>query len=1123
MGSGKSYVNVIKASNMAGHMNTPAIVLDEECVNLIDLLNSLMGSVKEFSSLTNLKMTLLNEGFVDLTVRYLGELWVLLEFSSSKTKEAFRDNVGVGSWFLELRKASLDIHPDRRIVWVEVEGISLKLWTKNTFRRIAKKWGDLIDVGDMNENCLHSKRICLFTKSPSNIFETFKIIFQGKVFWIRAKEVPGWVFKLLEESEYEEQSVDGSMEDVNKWAEKDKSDDPFGLYSLLNKNAKVKKDKFHSPIYPLGFTPDNEVNTKCDMGENFINGNVDEEIRVDEGVSDNMKCKGDKVESMSTRRFKKSKAPRSVGSFLNLMEEVVKVGQTMGYNMGECNSVGNSGGILCVWDPNAFRKTNHTILDYFVIIRGVWIKSCFDLLIIAVYAPHDSRDKQMLWDYLVYVINQWHGEAIIMGDFNEVRYKSNKFGSNFNAQGAGAFNSFIANAGLEELPLGGSAFTWCHKCERKVLFDNLKEELWLVDEAIDKERRAIIEMCYPRSLSSEQREEIEREVSKEELKTAVWDCGTDKSSGSDGYTFGFYRKFWSIIENDVYAAVKHFFNHGDIPAGCNASFIALIPKIPDAILVQSAFIARRQILDGPFILNEVLHWCNKKKKKSLIFKVDFKKAYDSVRWDFLDDVLKKFGFGNKWCNWIQCCLKSSRGSILVNGSPTDEFQFFKGLRINMSKSKIMGVHVENAVPSRVLHVLESISGNFFNGHEMGSNKATWLKWNYVLKDKKYRGLGVYSLYALNRGLMIKWVWRFFTQKESLWAKVITAIHGDYDKVESRCHTVGRSCWLPIVNEVWILKNKGMNLKLGNGDTSRFWTDRWWIWNLESSREFSVASAHKKINEIRFPIVKDATRWVKCVPIKVNILAWKIRNVALPTRINILRRDRLSHRLNLSSRGLDSPTISCSSCNGNVESADHVFFECDLVKEIWCLVRKCARRLIDSKLLPSIPTPTVWDKFLPRKVNIFLWRLSLDSLPHRLNLSSRGLDIPTISCSSCNGNVESVDYVFFECDLVKEIWCLVRKWCDISIPTFASYDTWNSWFSTWQATKAKSCRLYVIFAALFWWIWRYRNSVTFSSDSIKKGDLFDNICASSFSWISNRGHAPCNCVEWLKNPLLITGS
>ena len=49
------------------------------------------------------------------------------------------------------------------------------------------------------------------------------------------------------------------------------------------------------------------------------------------------------------------------------------------------------------------------------------------------------------------------------------------------------------------------------------------------------------------------------------------------------------------------------------------------------------------------------------------------------------------------------------------------------------------------------------------------------------------------------------------------------------------------------------------------------SDDRWIWNLESSGEFSVAYVRKKIDEIRFPIVKDATRWVNCVPIKVNII------------------------------------------------------------------------------------------------------------------------------------------------------------------------------------------------------------------------------------------------------------
>ncbi|GJW36115.1 hypothetical protein Tco_0059035 [Tanacetum coccineum] len=50
-------------------------------------------------------------------------------------------------------------------------------------------------------------------------------------------------------------------------------------------------------------------------------------------------------------------------------------------------------------------------------------------------------DKRLLWDYLSHVSNQWAGEVVMMGDFNEVRYKSDRFGSNFNAHGADIFNN----------------------------------------------------------------------------------------------------------------------------------------------------------------------------------------------------------------------------------------------------------------------------------------------------------------------------------------------------------------------------------------------------------------------------------------------------------------------------------------------------------------------------------------------------------------------------------------------------------------------------------------------------------------------------------------------------------
>nr|GFB59541.1 RNA-directed DNA polymerase, eukaryota, reverse transcriptase zinc-binding domain protein [Tanacetum cinerariifolium] len=91
-----------------------------------------------------------------------------------------------------------------------------------------------------------------------------------------------------------------------------------------------------------------------------------------------------------------------------------------------------------------------------------------------------------------------------------------------------------------------------------------------------------------------------------------------------------------------------------------------------------------------------------------------------------EDVLKKFGFREKWCKWIRDCLRSSWGSVIVNGSPTEEFQLFKGLKqgmfkgivlnssmvlshmasglhMNMSKSKIIGITVNGDKVDQVAH------------------------------------------------------------------------------------------------------------------------------------------------------------------------------------------------------------------------------------------------------------------------------------------------------------------------------------------------------------------------------------------------------------------------------------
>nr|GFC16064.1 RNA-directed DNA polymerase, eukaryota, reverse transcriptase zinc-binding domain protein [Tanacetum cinerariifolium] len=231
------------------------------------------------------------------------------------------------------------------------------------------------------------------------------------------------------------------------------------------------------------------------------------------------------------------------------------------------------------------------------------------------------------------------------------------------------------------------------------------------------------------------------------------------------------------------------------------------------------------------------------------------------------------------------------------------------------------------VPLIVLHSLESIRCHFFNGHELNSNKAPWVKWKSVLAFKEKGGLGVSSLYALIIALMMKWVWRFYSQKESLWARVIKAIYGDGGHVGKVFKAGSRSCWRNIVNEVRILSNQAikildyMRIKLGNRESMAFWDDNWigekvlkysfpriyalktekevtinskmsdtrWVWSLEGSGKFSVASIRKIIDDNRLSTVDTRTLWIKCVPIKVNVLIWKIKIEALPTRFNISRR------------------------------------------------------------------------------------------------------------------------------------------------------------------------------------------------------------------------------------------
>lgn len=71
-----------------------------------------------------------------------------------------------------------------------------------------------------------------------------------------------------------------------------------------------------------------------------------------------------------------------------------------------------------------------------------------------------------------------------------------------------------------------------------------------------------------------------------EIKEAVWACEGSKAPGPDGFTFTFLKAHWDTIKGDVVAFVKEFEATGNIPKGCNSTFVTLIPKTSDPLTLS---------------------------------------------------------------------------------------------------------------------------------------------------------------------------------------------------------------------------------------------------------------------------------------------------------------------------------------------------------------------------------------------------------------------------------------------------------------------------------------------------------------------------------------------------------
>ena len=147
-----SYAQVVKGKE-AGHIhnqvrtqvnhNKVDAIIDITAGNFIVKPNEIhqvvLVKVKNFKILHNLWMMCKNEGFLDVAIRYVGGVWVFFEFLNAKTCSNFKADGVVKEWFLEMKPWDRNFVNKEHLVWLDVEGVPLRAWSKSTFTKILAK------------------------------------------------------------------------------------------------------------------------------------------------------------------------------------------------------------------------------------------------------------------------------------------------------------------------------------------------------------------------------------------------------------------------------------------------------------------------------------------------------------------------------------------------------------------------------------------------------------------------------------------------------------------------------------------------------------------------------------------------------------------------------------------------------------------------------------------------------------------------------------------------------------------------------------------------------------------------------------------------------------------------
>ena len=188
----------------------------------------------------------------------------------------------------------------------------------------------------------------------------------------------------------------------------------------------------------------------------------------------------------------------------------------------------------------------------------------------------------------------------------------------------------------------------------------------------------------------------------------------NKCPGVDGFPAEFFKIFWGRIKYFVLRGLNYAYNSGEMTVSLRTCIISCLPrgnkpreflknwrpisllsvlykiassaianrlkKVLDILISksQTGFISGRFIGENTRLVYDIMHYVEK--NNSLLMLVDFQRAFDSVSWNFLSNVLNFYKFGTSFCKWISVFTKNIKGSMIQSGFPSKPINIERGCR-----------------------------------------------------------------------------------------------------------------------------------------------------------------------------------------------------------------------------------------------------------------------------------------------------------------------------------------------------------------------------------------------------------------------------------------------------------